>query len=188
MKITETDNEIILRDVPFGYWTIGCILTPVLGFIIIAMIAAATEDPSIIFRASDGGWLDSIMGILVSGFCFGFFMLIFAAVFSFLLTPVKTTKINRQTQRIEHKSRGLFKNKTQVFYFSQVKGFDSEKIVTRRSVAYFLVLVLANQKKIKLETGERTADENEEILQKLNSFIKAKTDGLLSQKYDDRTK
>ena len=172
MKITESVDEIILRDIPFGHWAIGCIFVPFIGIIFVALIATAIEDPRNFFSSMGGGWLGYVFAFLSFLLIVGVILLALAGLFSFLLTPLRTTKINRKNESVEIETRSLIKNRTQLFYFSQIKKFAFDEIKTRGLSTYSIVLVLANNEQIKLEEQRRTAVKTEEIVQKLNSFIK----------------
>jgi hypothetical protein len=172
MKLTENQNEIILRDIPFGSWIKGTILSFLFGSFLVWLIVYAYINPREFFSSGSRGWSGWVFAVLIYLLVLAFVALFFGLFFSYILRPVITTRINPKNQIIEVTRQGLLKRNTKRFYFSQIKEFRTTRRKASRGAGFFAVLVLENDSRIELETAGNPQAETEQMVGRLNSLLK----------------
>jgi len=173
MKIIENESEIILCDVPSGYRLIGSFCAFFFGSFTVWLIFYAFYNPHEIFSADGEGLPGKIFAVLTFGLALLFLGVFIFLFVSMILMPSITTIINRKAQTIEVVRRNLIRKIVKRFYFSQIKEFGVNKVSESNSISYYLVLFLANNSQIEIETKHRPKNEIETLAERLNSFIKS---------------
>lgn len=165
IRIGESE-DIHFRHVPIVKWTCGAALLVCLILLIVGLVSAARN----------GSLFSNTWGDL-----FFWLLLIFAAVVSlvdlsnssFLFAPLTTVDLCPRSKYVEICSTRIYGRKVERYYFSQITQFKSYRATLNFSQQYFLALVLANRKTIKLELPIG-ADKQEtvKLIKKLNKIIR----------------
>ena len=121
MKITESKNEIVLRDIPLFYWLLGAACGFVFGSFFVWLIVYAFYNPREIFSADEAGLMGNVFAIFIFAFVLVFLGGFLYLFFSMVLMPVITTNINRNTKTVEVSRKNLFKKTIQKFYSRKSK-------------------------------------------------------------------
>jgi hypothetical protein len=109
-------------------------------------------------------------------------ILIVVVVFAVLLLEIKmiraplvTVGIDQRTDSVDIIRQRFYGKKAERFYFHQIEKFKSYKGKLNFSQQYFLALVLANRKtlKLKIPVGADKL-ETTRLVKKLNKFVKSK--------------
>jgi hypothetical protein len=171
MKITETEDEIILRDTPLGFWIMGIFGIFLFGGCFIWMIVYTIFNPREIFKADGGGWLGSVFAVVMYVLFLAVIGALAAAFIGFILSSVTTTTINRKSRFVEISRRNLLRKKVKRYEFSQIKRFDTEsRTAGRLGLKYFVALLLKNNRKIEIEEKGFSNSDAEGMIEKLNNF------------------
>ena len=156
----EHSEDIRLRHVPIVMWVSGALL--------------------LIFCFS----------VLVIGLVYGFFswylfaFIAFSSVIalsssSLIFAPLTTVDLCPKSKYIQISSTRIYGKRVDRYYFSQVTKFKSYKGKINFSQQYFLALVLANRKTIKLNLPiGHDKQETVKLIKKLNKIIRTSSRGL----------
>ena len=162
MSLKEDSEGMHFRHVPTTKWIGGIFLFTGPAILLFALIKLAQNGSQ--FAYEWGVWLMVIFIALVS------FIDIFSS--SFLFAPLTTVDVCPTPKYIEVINKKIYGRKVARYYFSQVTKFKSYKAKLNLSQQYFLALVLANRKTIKLKLPIG-ADKQETVrlIKKLNKII-----------------
>lgn len=171
MKITENEDEIILRDIPVFSWITGVTGFFLFGGCFIWTILYSFYNPREFFSSQDGTWAGSAMAVIVYVFILVFVAALTAVFVGFILSSVTTVRIDRKTKFVEISRRNLLRKNVNRYDFSQIKRFDLEsRTAGRLGLTYFIALLLQNNRKIELEEKGFSISDAEEIIERLNKF------------------
>lgn len=172
MKITEKDDQIILRDAPFASWISGALMSIFFAFGIYTIISGAIESPNYQFGLQ-GSWYGITANILwfifVVAACIGGFVFFFLQI----LTPMMSAHIKpgAQTVDVVHR-RMLFFSRQRRFYFSQIKSFILASRTEDNKSAHYIVLKLVNDDEIELQSDGNSTAASSSVIAKLNDTLK----------------
>lgn len=160
MKVSENSDEIIIRHVPVEQWIIGGFLTFI--FVVVCLV----------LTFSSYSFFDGLLGAFIA---IVFVVCIFGLkLFSMISAPLATVSVSQKTKSVDILNRRFYGSQKKRFYFNQIGKFKSYKPKLNFSSEYFLALVLANQKTLKLKIA--IGDDKQEtvkFIKKLNKFVKA---------------
>ena len=166
MRLIENSDEIIIRHVPFGKWIIGGTLIFIFCLFSIWLIYPAIYSSS-----------ESLN--LLPLFIFGAAVILIAvfdiSLNSMIFAPLRIVTINEKTKSVDIVHQRFYGSETERYYFHQIEKFKSYKGTVSFSSRYFLALILANRKVIKLRIP--VGDDKQEtikLIKKLNKFMKPK--------------
>ncbi len=171
MKFTENSDEIVIKHVPVKEWIIGGILTFFNGIFCLFLLFAILSAPRGFYASIIGEWI----GFLSVLFVAIIFLLVLLFEIKTIRTPLATVAVNRKNARLDIAYQRFYGTKAKRFYFYQIEKFKSYKGKLIFKSSYFLALVLANKKVIKLKLP--IGNDKREItkfIKKLNKFVKAK--------------
>ncbi len=171
MKLTENSDEIVIRHIPVKEWIIGGILTFLIGVFCLFLLFAMLSAPRGFYESMLGEWI---------GFLSILFVAVIFPVFVFfeiktIRAPLATVVINRKNACSDVVYQRFYGTEVQRFYFYQIEKFKSYKGKLIFKSSYFLAVVLANKKVVKLKMP--IGDDKREItkfIKKLNKFVKSK--------------
>ncbi len=173
MKIIETEDEIMIRDVPLYFWIMGVFGSFLFGGCFIWTIIYTIFNPREILSSDGGGWLGSVFAVVLYVLFLALIGAILAAFAGFILSSVVTTKINRKSQFVEISRHNLLRKNVTRYEFSQIKRFDTEsRRVGRTGLKFYIAVRLKNNRKIEIEEKGHSESQANEIIEKLNLFIK----------------
>lgn len=171
MRITENEDEMLLRDVPVSSWIMGIGGFFLFGGCFIWTILYSFYNPREFFSSQDGTWAGSAMAVIVYVFILVFVAALTAAFVGFILSSVTTVRIERKKRFVEITRRNLLRKNVKRFDFLQIKRFDIEsRTVGRLGLTNFIALLLQNNRKIELEEKGFSDSDAEEIIERLNKF------------------
>lgn len=157
MKISETDDELLMRDFPTTNWAYGALL--VLGSLILAagLVISLRKSP---FQTSD---------LIISA------LIVFVLYFAYvkLSSPIITTRIRLAERIIEiaHLKLGLIK-KTRIFKFAQIKRVEMVIRKRDRAFLYCNSMLLTDGSYIDLESEGHPTNTVSLISTRLNELLK----------------
>jgi hypothetical protein len=172
MKLRKSPDEIIINHIPIGKWIVGGIFTFIFSGFCLWHLSIALSTPQWFFSTAPKDWLEMfpLMIFVVTLVLIAVFEISFL---SMICAPLTTVCINKQTKSIDIIRRRFYGSKTERFYFHQIQKFKSYKAKLNFSSKYFLALVLANQKTIKLKIPINGDKRNTiKLVKTLNKFIK----------------
>ena len=168
MQIAENSEEIILRYIPVREWIIGGGLVFIGGVCFFWMLYSLLINSSFLSKSFPGNWIELVPALMIGGL----FLLI---LYPFIRTPVVTVTINQKTKSIDAHFRRLYGIQTNRFYFMQISKFKSYKSAVNYSSKYYLALILANNKEVRLQAAiDKDKQKTIKLVKKLNKFIKSK--------------
>ncbi len=171
MKITENEDELILRDVPVSSWIMGIGGFFLFGGCFVWTIVYSFYNPREFFHSQDGTWAGSLMAVLVYVFILVIVAALTVAFVGFLLSSVTTVRIARKMRFVEITHRNFLRKNVKRYDFSQIKRFEIEPGTAGRSgLSYFIALLLVNSRKIEIEENGFSLFYAEEITERLNKF------------------
>jgi hypothetical protein len=168
MKLTESENEIILIDAPIFFWIIGAVLSVLyLAFTIGFIILVYFKPVQFTFNFSDlSSLISSALNFAVMLLAFIFFA---ALCLSLILMAKISITVNSAKKSVEVSRIGILKKQIDRYNFNQISRFD---IFPNQKTNYSqLFLILANESKIPLEIGSHQKEEAAKIVERLNSFF-----------------
>lgn len=165
MEFKENSEEIFIRYVPFLKWSVGAALIFIFVFFGIWMLYNIYTNsnflgitPFIVFSTAI-----FFLGIFDVGLGF------------FIFEAMVTVSIKRQARCIDISRQRIFGKKTERFFLHQIEKFRSYKAKHFFSTQYFLALVLANGKTVKLKIPIGNDKQNTtKFIKNLNKFTKTK--------------
>ncbi|MBK8148461.1 MAG: hypothetical protein IPK58_09680 [Acidobacteria bacterium] len=168
MRISETDSRVTIRDFPLSNWIWGAVFAALFGGFGVFMLYSAWLTPHHFVGSGGQSFytrgLTILMFVMVVFFVFGLALLFV----SMAATPMISTTIDRRSQTILIRRRGLWANDGERYPISQIKEFGIETPEDDGALS-FVVLVLANNDRIRIQTQPGNA--SPEMIAKLNSFI-----------------
>ncbi len=168
MRITETESTLTVRAFPVSAWIWGTVFTLLFGGFEIFILYSAWIAPHDFIGSSGQSLyergLTTLMFLMLSGFVFAMVLLFL----SYMATPFITTTIDRGSDTILIRRRGLWKNDGERYLISQIKEFGVEIPKDDGSSSY-VVLILKNDRRIRIESASRKS--SPEMIARLNSFI-----------------
>ena len=170
MNIAENPGEIVIRHVPFGKWILGGLLTFFFVGVSIWFIFSTIIEPQNSLE-SDTESRSGMLPILLFAVVSVILVLLEINFFSLIFAPWMNITISQKTKSVNILSRRIYGAKTKRYFFHQIQKFKSYKGKTRLSPAYFLSLVLVNQKVIKLKIPTGDKNSTVKLVKKLNKFI-----------------
>lgn len=171
MKITENEDELILRDVPVFSWVTGILCSFLFGGCFLWLIFEAVYNPREAFYSQDGTWAGSVMAVAVFIVILVVVGALLAAMTAFIFSSVITTKINRKSKFVEISRRNFWRKNVKRYEFSQVKRFDTEsRVVGRLGLKNYLALQLQNDRIIEIEEKGFSGEEIEALIKRINEF------------------
>lgn len=174
MKLTENSDEISIRHIPVGKWITGGALIFIFSVFSIWFIRSAIFSSSNSFEAGAESW-HKTLPLLISAAVVILIAILGISLNSMIFAPLMTVTISRKTKSIDILYQRFYGNDAKRYYFHQIEKFKSYKGAVNFSSRYFLALILANQKKIKLSIpigGDK--QETIKLIKKLNKFMKSK--------------
>ena len=131
-RITENEDEIIVRDVPVGRGILLLIATGLIALFLFLLFDELEWHHSLFTGA---------LGLL--------------AFYFFLITPVTTTKINRQTKLVSVRKQSLLGYSFNVYSFDEIAGSIYVEVEDERSlITHQIVLPLKNGDKVELSIAK----------------------------------
>ena len=166
MKLAENSDEIIIRHVPFGKWIIGGILIFIFSLFSIWFIYSA------IFSSSDSLGL---LPVIIFAATVILIVVFDISLNSMIFAPLRIVTISEKMKSIDIVHQRFYGTEAKRYYFHQIEKFKSYKGTVNFSSRYFLALILANRKVIKLRIpiGDNK-QETIKLIKKLNKFMKPK--------------
>lgn len=168
MRIKESDDELIAREIPYSSWLISILLTPLCAFAVYNFAEDLIKHPNYYFGLKES-WYAIALYIVWQSVLFIIFLGCFLGFASLIFSPIITVRIKLSTQTIDIIHWKFFYKKHQRSYLHQVKKFSVIQ-ENRTKAEYFRVLELVNDEKIYFETECNNDPSNE--IEKLNNFIK----------------
>lgn len=170
MQIVENSEEIRIRHVPVRDWIIGGVLTLITVVFFLWLLFFIFISPRGFSTSIFAAWWDAVPVLMViAAFLWTLFEI------KYLRTPLRTIVVSGQTNSVEIILQRIYGTRRQRFDFTQVDKFKSYKGKLNFSQAYFLALVLANRKTLKLKIPVGTDKlETTRLVKKLNKFVKSK--------------
>lgn len=168
MRIKESDDELIAREIPYSSWLLSIFLTPFCAFAVYNFAEDLIKYPNYYFGLKES-WYAIVIYILWQSVLFIIFLGCFLGFASLIFSPIITVRIKLSSQTIDIIHRKLFFKKHQRSYLHQVKKFSVVQ-ENETKAEYFRVLELINNEKIYLETECNTDPANE--IEKFNNFMK----------------
>lgn len=169
MQIEENAEEIRIRHVPVRDWIVGgvlSVLTLVFFFLFLSALIFSAEFHRLLF----GEWIDAIFYASLAASA-----ILMACGIKPLIAPLTTVSVDHQTLAVTINEKRFYGTKTQRLYFHQIDKFKSYKGKLNFSPQYFLALVLANRKTLRLKIPVGTDKlETTRLVKKLNKFVKSK--------------
>lgn len=171
MQLTENSDEIVIRHVPVREWIIGGFLTFLIGVFCLFLLFAILSAPRGFYESMLGEWLGFLSFLFVAVI---FLVVVFFEI-KIIRAPLATVVINRKNARFDVVYQRFYGTKSQRFYFYQIQKFKSYKGKLIFKSSYFLAVVLANKKviKLKMPIGNDKQDITK-FIKKLNKFVKSK--------------
>lgn len=170
MLITDNSEEIRIRHVPVRDWIIGGVLTFIIGGVFLLLVFALLIDARSFSASSVAGWWEGAPFLIVAA---GLIMVLFEI--KYLRAPLRTVVVSQPATSVEIILRRIYGTRRQRFDFVQIEKFKSYKGKLNFSEQYFLALVLANRKTLKLKIPVGTDKlETTRLVKKLNKFVKSK--------------
>lgn len=170
MQIKENSEEILIKHIPVKEWVIGGILSFITFVLCLSLLYVFFISPNGSSVPIIGDWAKSLPGLVV-----GVVFILMILDIKTIRTPLTTVIIDGKTERIDIMYRRFYGERVERFYFYQIEKFKSYKKKINFSQKYFLTLVLANRKTIKLHIPiGNDQQETTKFIKKLNKFIKTK--------------
>lgn len=171
MKLSETNDEIIIRHVPIREWITGGILAFLSLVLCLFLLFAFFAAPRGYYETLLGDWIYVISFFVVIGVLAAFIYEIKA-----IRAPLTTVSINLATASVNIVEQRLYGKSVKRYYFYQILKFKSYKSKLNFAPHYFLELVLANKKKIALRIPLGNDQQTTvKFIKKLNKHIKTAT-------------
>ena len=167
MNIVENSDKIFIRHIPFGKWILGGLLVFFYGGVFVWFILTVIK-PQSSFESGTQSRFDLLPILLLAA------VILFLLEIKFLpllFAPWTDIIVSQKTRSVNILSRRIYGAKTERYFFHQIQKFKSYKGKTRLSPAYFLSLVLVNQKVIKLKIPIGDKNSTVKLVKKLNKFI-----------------
>lgn len=171
MKIRETENEFVLREVPVFFWIVGFFGTLMFGGGFVMLLYFAFSDPREAFSSHDGSFAGSVMAVIIYlGFLL--FLAVMTGLFTgFLFSSAITTCIDGSSKTITVSRHNLLRKRVERYEVRQARGFSTDEVRTRRGATYFVCLKLRNDQQIEIEGKGTSSDEAEKIAERMNAFL-----------------
>lgn len=167
MKVTENSDEIIIRHIPVREWATGGVLTSILfGFFLWFAYSVFV---------SRNGLPKAFSGDCLPVFIIGAAVLLVFFEIRTVSAPLVTVTIRKGIKAVDIRLQRFYGSRINRFHFTQIGKFKSYKGKINFSQQYFLALVLANNKVLKLNIPIGGDKQNTiKFIKKLNKFIKFK--------------
>jgi len=174
MQLTENSDEISIRHIPVGKWIIGGALIFIFSVFSIWFIFSAIFSSSNSFEAGTES-LIKILPLLIFGASIILITVFGISLHSMIFAPLTTVTISRKTESIDILYQRFYGKNAKRYYFHQIEKFKSYKGAVNFSSRYFLALILANHKQIKLSIPiGKDKQHTIKLIKRLNKFIKPK--------------
>jgi hypothetical protein len=170
MKLSENTEEIVIRHVPVKEWVIGGILTllsvAVFLWLLFSLFLLADR-----FAPIFAGWLDAAPVLVIVGA-----LILVLLEIKYIRAPLVTVTISDRTKSVDIVRQRFYGAEKHRFYFAQTGKFKSYKNAVVSKSTYFLGLILANKKMLKLKIPlGRDQQETTRLIKKLNKFVRTRT-------------
>jgi hypothetical protein len=173
MQLIENPDEIVIRHAPIAQWISGGILAFIFGGFCLWLLFFSGFNLRDFLTHGAVDFLEMLSVIAFIIICSLAILLEFKLI-SMICAPTITVIISHKTKSVDVLNRRFYGSQTKRFYFTQIQKFKSYKGKLNFSSQYFLALVLANKKVLKLKIMIGADKQNTiKLVKKLNKFVKS---------------